>query len=76
MPYILYTDKMLNRIAHLYMDGKTVPQITGVMTIEYGTRRMRFSEKDVDKQLEKMDFNSEDVLTSKDQHCNLDTRAI
>ena len=67
MAYILYSDKMLNRIAHLFMDGKTVPQIRGVMTLEYGTASRRFTEADIKKQLDKMEFTEEDVLTSKDQ---------
>lgn len=63
MAYILYTDAMLNRIAHLYMDGKTVPQIRGVMTLEYGTVRRVFTDAEIQKQLDKMEFTPEDVLT-------------
>jgi hypothetical protein len=64
MPYVIFKEKMLDRIAHLFMDGKTVPQIRGVMTLEYGRPNRVFTEKNIQKELDDMGFSEEDILKS------------
>lgn len=57
---IKYTSKMLDRMVSLYRDCKTIPQIRGIMTIEFGKIDQVFTDENIQKKLDDIEYHWND----------------